>query len=107
MRSILAFTFILLLCPGVSAAEQMRSLDYQSPKKTAPLYVPQTEEKEEPSEKVWERYKALAAGTATQEQATPAPVEKPKARPAGFAGLLQQYQENKKSRGGMRSTTIK
>lgn len=86
----------------------MRTLDYNAPKSSAPLYVPKTEQENEPAEKVWERYKALAAGSGQRDQETE---PEPKAGPApqkqgGFAGLLQKHNENKKRRGVMRSSTM-
>ncbi len=71
-----------------------------------------TEKPESPSEQVWERYKALAAGEheeaapATEAKATPESKPGPPAKLTGIAGLIQQYQENKKNRGGMRSINV-
>ena len=114
MRSILLAILFTMVLPSFASAEQMHSLNYDSPKHSKPLYVSKTEEpqkKEEPAEKVWEHYKSLAAGqpTKAKEEQMQAKAEEPPPAPkaSGFAALLQQYNENKKSRGGMRSMDVK
>lgn len=92
----------------------LKSIEYsnEDPKKAE-----RTEKQEVTADKTWERYKALAAGK-SEPKGEPAKeaeqIEEPKAaepQPAstqltGLAGLIQQYQENKEKRGGMRSMTI-
>ncbi len=91
---------------------------------------PAQEEAKQATE-IWKKYKALAAGQAPKETETtkkaPAPLSSRKQaktthhqttnktpaqntdisqRATGFAAILQQYNENKKSRAGMKSRSI-
>lgn len=109
MRSILLLTLFITSLPAFVHAEQMRRLDYNAPKESAPpLFVPKPKEAKEPSEKVWERYKALAAGQPEDEQKEEQKIaeQAPAAKPTGISDLLQQYQSNKESRAGMRSMQV-
>jgi len=71
------------------------------------------EDGKSPSDKVWKKYKALAAGqyedgkkedaqakAAKEKQAAPSP------SPTGFAAILERYRQSKESRRGMKSMRV-
>jgi len=72
--------------------------------------LPPTQNEQAPTTKVWEKYKALAAGKAEpqpkEQQPTAAAAPEPQKQPTGMAAILQQYQANKVGRSQMRSISI-
>lgn len=111
---------------------ELRSLTYARPDAT-PVANPQVQETkniinepatadapETPSDKVWEKYKALATGSTAEQETTsskmpqaPTPPAQPQAAapqapssPVGITGLLQEYKKTKASRSEMRTLVI-
>ena len=109
LASLLTFSF----APAFAGERKHASMRYTTMGHKDSKDSENIEEPEESSEKVWERYKALAAGqheeggnTKEEPEAKPAPPPPPQPKLTGLAGLIQQYHDNKKKRGGMKSITV-
>ncbi len=96
-------------------SQHMKSMNYYTREAPEAAEGKKEDTPETPSEKVWNKYKALAAGQyKDEEEQKPAEAEKKTAetakeqpKQAGFASILEEYREKKALRSQMRTITVK
>ncbi len=116
----LTLLLLLLLTPPAYADqfEYKGGINHTYIRKSPPpaeQKAPEAEETAAPTTtKIWEKYKALAAGQPEQQQEaettqppTAPTAPEPPQKPTGITAILKQYQTNKAGRSQMRSLTMK